>query len=82
MSLTVFFAIFREDDFAAGFAGAVARAVAGLAGPFPFGFPAGFSRPALAARFNSAAAALAAASFASIGARCTCAKRTWSATVW
>jgi len=82
MGLTVFFAIFREDVFAAGVAGAFARAVAGFAGRFLVGFPAGFSRPALAARFNSAATALAAASFASIGARCTCAKRTWSATVW
>jgi len=76
MGLTVFFAIFCEDIVAAGFAGAFARAVAGFAGPFLLGIPADFSRPALAARFNSAVAALAAASFSAIGARCTCTKRT------
>ena len=76
MGLPVFFAIFREDVLTAGLAGAFARTVAGFAGPFLLGFPAGFSRPALAARFNSAAAALAAASFSAIGARCTCTKRT------
>jgi len=76
MGLPVFFTVLCEDDFAAGVAGAFARAVAGFAGPFLLGLPAGFSRPALAARFNSAAAALAAASFSAIGARCTCTKRT------
>jgi hypothetical protein len=82
MGVAVFLAGFGEDDFAAGLAAVFGRAGAGFDGPLLLGLPAGFSRLAAALRFNSAATALAAASFSAIGARCTCTKRTWSPSVW
>ena len=82
MGVAALVAGFGEGGFAAGFAGAFGRALAGFEGPLLLGLPADFSRLAAALRFNSAAAALAAASFSAIGARCTCTKRTWSPSVW